>query len=201
MPEEAKTVANFAKVIQEHASICRCFEQFEEKYQGIGRGDQKTGVIGEFYAFLYLKATFPEGNVALAGNSSVKGWDLKYNNDGKEIKVQVKTVSEFSRSRTISPIHAGWNRLFLIFLNNDLQPAGFWIHEDSSIVSDGASLRGFKMRDPRNIKSGSALLSFKTDLVEDMKEVLQGAMPMKLMPVDNSRASQCRPCTLPTAAR
>lgn len=124
-------------------------------------GDQKTGVIGEAYIYQYLNA---KGLVDLTfGSASEKGWDIKFKKniiDSQEYKVQVKTVSGFSSSRKISPIHDGWDFLYLISLDRSFKPNGLWcinqpdqlkwnikVKSNNNIVK---FLSGKKMRNPNS---------------------------------------------------
>ena len=97
-------------------------EQKEEPLLPVG--DQKTGAIGEFYALLYAKHRYEQAK--LAENSQprwdIEAWDIK----AERKLIQVKTVSAFSTTRRISPIHPGFHELWVLFLDRSLQPAGFW---------------------------------------------------------------------------
>jgi hypothetical protein len=123
----------------------------------IPQGDQKTGCIGEFYAYLYLRAKYPDAKLTYGGHSE-KGWDIKVEQPSGQWLVQVKTVSAYSASRTISPIHPGWDKLFLVYLDEEFVPRGFWVIPDNSIVSKGKVLKGCRCRKPDDASSGSAVI-------------------------------------------
>jgi hypothetical protein len=98
----------------------------EKTYDFIpGKGDQKTGVIGEAFIFEYLKR---QGFVGLTfGNHSQKAWDIKYDfglAPNNVVYVQVKTVSDYSKTQRISTIHFAddYCELYLISLGKDLIP-------------------------------------------------------------------------------
>ena len=79
----------------------------------IPKCDQKTGAIGEFYSMLYAKHLYKyEADNFEFGNPSQHAWDIKICKNKKKIRtIQVKTVSGFSKTSTISPIHFGWDEL------------------------------------------------------------------------------------------
>ena len=52
------------------------------------------------------------------GTGSEKSWDIKDENN----KYQVKTVSAYSKTQRISPIHKGWDYLYLIHLTKEFLP-------------------------------------------------------------------------------
>lgn len=110
-------------LIKRYAAIYYEFETFQKKSKIMPtNGDQKTGVIGEMYIYQYLKHLYPTDKVSF-GTTSQKGWDIQV---GRNIYVQVKTVSAHSNYRTISPIHEGWTELFLVSLDKDFRPNGIW---------------------------------------------------------------------------
>jgi hypothetical protein len=96
-------------------------------------GDQKTGVIAEFYARIYAKDKF-SGATFKSGSASQHAWDIKIIQDGQpEVKVQVKAVSEHSKTSRISPIHPGWNQLWLMRLDALFRPLVLWIIEAQNV--------------------------------------------------------------------
>ena len=65
------------------------------------------------------------------GNHSQKGWDIKYPfgmAPNRVVLVQVKTVSAFSKTKTVSPIHFApdYCELYLVSLNENLIPNNIW---------------------------------------------------------------------------
>jgi hypothetical protein len=92
-------------------------------------GDQKTGVIGEAFIYEYLRR---QGHSDLEfGNHSQKAWDIKYPfglAPNSVVLVQVKTVSAFSKTKRISPIHFApdYCEFYLVSLNEDLMPDNIW---------------------------------------------------------------------------
>jgi hypothetical protein len=122
----------FIEVVKKYAEAYRDFEEIQKTpdFDYVPEiGDQKTGIIGEAFIYEYLKR---QGHPDLEfGNHSQKGWDIRYpfglapNN---VVLVQVKTVSVFSKTRRISPIHLApdYCELYLVSLDNHLIPDNIW---------------------------------------------------------------------------
>ena len=107
----------FKKVIKGYAKAYSEFERIQEKMSFIPeKGDQKTGIIGEAFVFEYLKR-INQQNLHF-GSHSEKGWDI----ESKGLRYQVKTVSAFSKTEELSPIHDGWDFLYLIKLDGSFLP-------------------------------------------------------------------------------
>jgi hypothetical protein len=122
----------FIEVVKKYAEAYRDFEEIQKApdFDFVPEiGDQKTGVIGEAFIFEYLKR---QGHPDLEfGRTDQKGWDIKYpfglapNN---VVLVQVKTVSAYSKTRRIAPIHFApdYCELYLVALNEGLIPDNIW---------------------------------------------------------------------------
>ena len=108
----------FIKLIRNYAQVYSEFEHFQKANSFIPtNGDQKTGVIGEAFIYQYLSK---KGKTNLEfGSTSEKAWDIK---DENNIRYQVKTVSAYSQTQRISPIHKGWDYLYLVHLTTDFIP-------------------------------------------------------------------------------
>lgn len=142
----------------------------------IPEGDQKTGAVGEFYAKLYLQALHPQAIITFGGNSN-KAWDIKIT-QGDEIRfIQVKTTSAFSKYRKLSPIHHGWNELYILHLDTSLQPNGFWIIDDNSLIEDGQVFKECygPRPDQHNKKSGKLL--FGTNRIFEFRNYIGQMLP------------------------
>ena len=115
----------FQDVVDKYAKAYADFEKIQKDEKNRisfvpEKGDQKTGIIGEAYIFKYLTE---KGRKNLKfGDPSQKSWDIKYTEKGKEITIQVKTVSEFSKNKIISHILPGFDILYLVKLNKQLYP-------------------------------------------------------------------------------
>jgi len=122
----------FIEVVKKYAEAYQDFEKIQKcpDFDFVPKiGDQKTGVIGEAFIFEYLKR---QGHPNLVfGNHSQKSWDIKYPSGHAPngvVLVQVKTVSAFSKTKRISPIHStsDYCELYLVSLNEDLIPDNIW---------------------------------------------------------------------------
>ena len=151
-----KTFDDFISVVKNYAKAYKKLEdiQKDKAYDFVPEiGDQKTGVIGEAFIFEYLKR---EGHPYLEfGHASQTGWDIKYpfglapNN---VVLVQVKTVSAFSKTKKISPIHLApdYCELYLVSLNDNLIPDNIW-------KPKGYSQSKVKIRNNKEVVIGTRL--------------------------------------------
>ena len=99
----------------ENKKIIEAIEKYAKAYQilddlqrnnrkHIPIGDQKTGAIGEFLAKKILKENYKDFNIILSENHSQKGFDISIEM-GDNIKYfQIKTISEYSKTKRTSPI-------------------------------------------------------------------------------------------------
>ena len=162
------------KSIEKYALAYAELQSWQEKSEMIPIGDQKTGCIGEFYAYLYLIKIFPNSTISF-GSHSEKGWDIEIGSNLLKERIQVKTVSAYSTTRAISPIHYGCSQLFIIYLDKNFRPLGFWIIKDVSIVKENGVLKSRKCRIPDNLNSGSKDIPFGQNRVEELIDVIGSA--------------------------
>lgn len=169
-------IKSIKRAIQKYAGAYQSLEALQQKHvKLLQKGDQKTGVIGEFYSLLFLKNEYPKANIEYA-KSGQKGWDLRVVEKGKtDLRVQVKTVSEYSKTRRISPIHKGWDDLFLLFVDKRLSPSGFWSVPKKFLKISGDSLKNRVMPIPKNDKTGSEVFNGKIDRLPEMLKALKNA--------------------------
>ena len=153
--------------IRKYAEAYSELQHWQDTHHAIPGGDQKTGSIGEYYAYQYVTSSYP-GATLTYGSHSQKGWDIDVVSKGVSTKIQVKTVSRYSKTRTISPIHKGWDLLYLIYLDRDLYPKGFWIIEDKSLFGDSDTLKSKKCPDPDKSSTGSKNIPFGENMVNDL---------------------------------
>ena len=159
--------------IAEYAQAYERLQKLQESMPSIPGGDQKTGCIGEYYAYLYLLSLHDEKLLSY-GSHSEKGWDIKIAQD-KPRRIQVKTVSAFSKTRTISPIHKGWDELYIIYLSKNLKPEGFWIIKDKTIFGTKHKITSAKCRNPKKLKTGSAIIPFGENRITELRAALERA--------------------------
>ncbi|PCJ33712.1 MAG: hypothetical protein COA75_14880 [Cellvibrionales bacterium] len=162
-------IYNISIAIEGYAKAYKNLEALQKTVASIPKGDQKTGCIGEYYSYRYLQHTNPNSLLAY-GSHSEKGWDIEIKSSG--LRVQVKTVSAYSKTRTISPIHKGWDILHILYLNTALKPEGFWVVKDTSIFGNKNELKSRKCKKPTNPNTGSKDIPFGTNLVKQLTEII-----------------------------
>lgn len=176
------------KLIEEYAQIYSKFELLqkrdEEDNQGmLPAGDQKTGVIGEYYAKCYIESLPKaiESKYAKPGES----FDLEYRLEGMSdiIKVQVKCVSAHSKTRTIAPLNLSKNEkgeipfhfLYLIALDKAFLPIGFYINSYDKIISSvdpkKKKISGLKMKSD-NSPGSQGILDFSINKNDTLLKIL-----------------------------
>jgi hypothetical protein len=157
--------------IRSYATAYSQLQDIQERSPLIPKGDQKTGCIGEFYGYLHL-SRLHRGATLTYGNHSTKGWDVHIKSNACDFRVQIKTVSEYSETRTISPIHHGWDQLWVIYLDRSFVPRGFWVITDRTIVAENEVRKGCKCPLPCNPRSGSPSIPFGDNRIEELNETL-----------------------------
>lgn len=164
------TNAIFA-AIRSYALSYSQLQDIQERSPLIPKGDQKTGCIGEFYGYLHLHRLHPDATLAY-GRHSEKGWDVHVKSMTVDFRVQIKTVSEYSETRTISPIHHGWDELWLIYVDRAFVPCGFWVITDRTIVAEKEVRKGCKCPSPTNPRSGSPSIPFGENRIDELMTTL-----------------------------
>lgn len=164
-PSDAPEVLD---AIRDYAKAYARLQVLQDRGHMIPPGDQKTGCIGEFFVYLYLHSKHPDQAIRFAGHSN-KGWDVELGQHGKERRIQTKTVSAYSKTRRLSPISPGWHELFIVYLNQDLFPEGFWIVTDPGIIPSSGVLRHCSSPHPNGRHAGAALIPFGKNRIEELK--------------------------------
>ncbi len=135
-------------------------------------GDQKTGVIGEFYGRLFAKRQYSDSEHRY-GSPSQPAWDITIRRSGQGgHKIQIKTVSAYSKTNRVSIIHPGWHELYLLRLDKDFQPEGFWTLLASRVDWSSDKLKGSAMPRPHAPNSGSQSFSNATDKLDVLLSIL-----------------------------
>lgn len=154
------------------------------------KGDQKTGLIGEYWAIRYARAFFKEATVVFAGHSQ-KGWDLKVQGlNTPPHFIQIKTASEFGRGK-LSPIFRPsqrpavrdemespdyWDELWLLWLDRYFQPVVLWkLKPDQVEFAECDYLSGKSLRrNPSERTTGSGCFKWEqAEAVTDIRAKLQ----------------------------
>jgi hypothetical protein len=154
------------------------------------KGDQKTGLIGEYWAIRYARKFFSGAKISF-GKTSEKGWDLKVEPAGGEPHyIQVKTASAFGKGR-LSPICPPkktpafkdgkelpnyWNELWLLWLSHELQPVTLWKLKPEHVTFKGTGPNKARSirQSPAKPKTGSECFDWdKAEAVTDMRAKLR----------------------------
>lgn len=152
--------------IREYASAYDRFQRLQDAHcEHLPFGDQKTGVIGEFYAMLFARAAYASCSVAFAG--ATQAWDIEVSGE-IAVRIQVKAVSAYSTTRIISPVFPGWDHLYLLALDRAFLPTGFWVVTTPDIFAGREHLKGQKMRDPSRPARGSSRIPFGENRVAEL---------------------------------
>jgi len=155
------------KAISAYATAYAALEALQGGSSLLPRGDQKTGCFGEFYARLYLQRARPLATVVFGGHSN-KAWDLRVTEGPRELLVQVKTVSGFSATRVLSPIHHGWHQLFVVSLDRAFRPDGFWVVPPPDIPATAYPLKAVRAPSPSSSMPRSGLLDFSNSQLAEL---------------------------------
>lgn len=140
-------------------------------------GDQKTGVIAEFYARLYAKDHFSDATL-IYGSPSEHAWDITVQRQCMpDHKIQVKAVSVHSETSRVSVIHPGWHELYLMRLNEHMWPEGFWVLSASLADWSSDRLEGSTMPRRGVRSSGSRSFASAVDRLDALLAVLGAANP------------------------
>ena len=174
-------------LIQQYAEVYALFENFQ-KDNHIPIGDQKTGVIGEYYAYCFYKnqPSVKHLDYALSGKSFDLILTLK---NGTEKLIQVKCVSAHSKSRRIAPININdtkkkpFDELMLLDLDESFKPVGMYINSfeelKERIMSNtkqmkrviGATMKGTFGYNGKSTK-GSGIINWDDNRVGELLELI-----------------------------
>jgi hypothetical protein len=150
-----------------------CSRNCKTQCHGFLEEIRKRAASGEYYAFVYLLSQYDESQLSFGGHSE-KGWDIEVAASPAR-RIQVKTMSAFSKTRTISPIHRGWDELYIMFLSKRLEPEGFWIIQDNSIFGSKHKIESAKCQVPGKTHTGSAIIPFGENRVEALRLAIHEA--------------------------
>ncbi|WP_148289826.1 hypothetical protein [Ideonella sp. B508-1] len=162
------------EAIAEYAQVYEKLEQLQEAHRDLmPKGDQKTGVIAEFYARLYAQFAYPGAHL-IYGTTSEHAWDITIQRDGyADHKIQVKAVSIHSTTSRVSNIHPGWHELYLLRLDRALYPEGFWTILASDAPWATEKIVGKTMPHRARSGSGSQIFRQACDKLGELNAVLQ----------------------------
>jgi hypothetical protein len=169
------------QLIHDYSMIYCQFENFQNE-NIMPSGDQKTGVIAEYYAKLYIENHLGfKCEYAKPGGS----YDISFiNGVKKEIRVQVKGVSAHSKTRTIAPLSlynkeekAAFDLLYLIDLDLYFKPVGFYINSYKQVIKSvidplKKKVQGTTMINLTNNGKASKIYNFKENRVAELMKVI-----------------------------
>jgi hypothetical protein len=147
------------RAIADYATAYARLEELQGSSSLLPPGDQKTGCFGEFYVHLFLLRTRRRATVVRGGHSN-KAWDFRVSDGTVDSCIQVKTVSGFSATRALSPIHHGWQELFVVSLDRSFRPDGFWVVPAPNIDLSTYPLKGLRAPLPGTSGRGQGVLDF-----------------------------------------
>ncbi|MEQ8685545.1 MAG: hypothetical protein RIE86_09635 [Imperialibacter sp.] len=167
-------------LIKKYAEVYGKFEALQDKDRKLlPGGDQKTGVIAEYYAKCYIEYS---NHVVAEYASQGSPFDISYtSSSGQTIRVQVKAVSAHSKTRIIAPLRLfdaegtkTFDDLYLVELGSNFLPVGFYINSFETIQNRALDpsrkrIQGSKMIDSTDQKKpGSSFFDFSENKVEEL---------------------------------
>lgn len=168
-------------LIENYAKVYADFEKLQKSGE-LPSGDQKTGVIAEYYAKCYIDKTF---SVIAEYAKSGESFDLSYASHSNLIRVQVKGVSAHSKTRIMAPLNieevngnTPFDFLYMISLDDAFRPDGFYINTYEEIkrrLSENndkrKKIQGAAMKGKNN--QGNWLFDFSNNIVEQLDQVIK----------------------------
>lgn len=85
----------------------------------------------------------------------------------------MKAVSGYSKTRTISPIHKGYNELYLLYLDKGFKPIGFWT------LKEPIEGQGLKMPIPGKPRTGSMVFAGRVEKLQELLMAIDEAKSTK----------------------
>lgn len=164
-------ISEISELIAEYSNLYQKFEDYQRKENDnkvlLSVGDQKTGVIGEYYAAKYIQNRYCIPTVYSPSSSD---YDIEYTHRKKTYKIQVKAVSAHSITRTISPIKNykidkksknkisnEWDELYLLSLNEKFILDRLWIIPKGKLnFNDDGIIASAKMPEINNSNSDNS---------------------------------------------
>ena len=135
-----------SELIKEYAKVYQRFESFQKTEKKdktpeskLPQGDQKTGVIGEYYAKLFYKNKKDVQKVDYASIGSKHDLIVEFSN-GTNKRIQVKCVSAHSKSKILAPINmtmtddgVPFHELLIIYLDINFEPQAAYLNTYEAI--------------------------------------------------------------------
>jgi len=172
-PRRADLKRIFAVIARYADTYCE-MERLQGEGAPLQTGDQKTGVIAEFYGRLYVESQYPRPGYEVSYAAQGEAWDIEVRRRGRLVrKIQVKGVSAHADYDRVSAIHPGWNDLYLLRLDHKLQPEGFWVIDATSVNWARRKLKHRTMPKHDKPESGSAEFHDREPKLDELLAILR----------------------------
>ena len=167
---------NLFAAIKGYALAYAAMEQLQRREGALFPiGDRKTGVIGEFYARLYAAHEWPKAALVY-GTPSERAWDITVRRVAKpDHRIQVKAVSSHSQTSRVSPIHPGWDELYLMRFNADFMPVGFLVLQAANTPWSNVKLGASTMPKRDGKVSSAGVFRGAVDKLDSLIQILAKA--------------------------
>jgi len=154
-------------------AYCKLWEQVRDNPNEFPSGVVSSGTIAEYWVKKYLEWKYNNSNVSF-GLPTQKSWDIKVTyKDGKEVLYQVKSVSLFNKSRKLSPLVKGFDKLIVISLDCDFFPFQAYVFQDASVLNGEHNVQALVVPDPDNKrKRGSKVFSLAENIHSEFFGIL-----------------------------
>lgn len=147
-----------------HSRLWKVIQQNDSQFPGTAI---TCGIIAEHYTRIFLANTTPDAIVRFGGPSQ-KGWDIEVLAiDGTCTRYQVKAISSSRKSRTISSVTRGFDRLLVLYLDELLFPMSVYLFEDPDEVFGSRRTCSLTVPDATNPRRrGSAAFIYSKDITK-----------------------------------
>lgn len=139
------------------------------------QGAISPGTIAEYYVKKYLEAKYPDSEVVF-GSSNEKSWDIKVKKPNDDvIFYQVKSISGFNKTRKLSRLERGFDKLIVIDMDCTFFPTQAFMFEDTSVLFGKERITALtvpKQNSNSTRKNGSNLFKYANDISEDFFNIL-----------------------------
>lgn len=131
------------------------------------------GTFAEHYCKIYLQHQYPDALV-IFGKGSQRGWDVQVTfSDGRSSRYQIKALSAFAKSRTISALTPGFDVLFVVVLDAGFNPTAAYMFDGESGISQIGRSARLTVPDKRvPSRKGSAIFRNAKDISQEFFEAL-----------------------------
>lgn len=146
----------------------KLWEQVKANPHEFPSGVVSAGTIAEYYAKKYLENKY-EGTDVSFGSPNEKAWDIRVtSSNGMNTLYQVKSISLFNKSRKLSPLVKGFDRLIVISMDCDFFPFQVYLFKDASVLFGENRVTALTVPNPDSGReTGSKVFSFAENIHEE----------------------------------